>query len=139
MSRFTGKSATIPGDINSIYDRLTNLSTFKQMLDNAPDIHKEKLKGVNVDETGFAFEAPGVGQIKFELNEMIEPTHVSYTASQSIVPMSLSIDLESAAEGGTTLTPSIDIEIPAMLRPMLGKQFQEAADKFGEVFANMVR
>ena len=37
----------------------------------------------------------------------------------------------------TRLTPRVEIQIPAMLRPFIGNKIQEAADKFGEVFTSL--
>lgn len=40
-------------------------------------------------------------------------------------------------EASTRLTPRVDIDIPAMLKPFLGNKIQQAADKFGEVFTSL--
>ena len=37
------------------------------------------------------------------------------------------------------VTSQIDVEIPAMLRPLVGPQLQKAADKFGELIAGLSR
>ncbi|MDE7146461.1 MAG: hypothetical protein K2O30_09995, partial [Duncaniella sp.] len=65
------------------------------------------------------------------------PTHVGFSAEGAPVPLKLSLDLAGTAAGYTTLTPKIDIDIPAMLRPFIGGKIQAAADKFGEVFTSL--
>lgn len=49
------------------------------------------------------------------------------------------VDLQPVSESTSSLTPSIDIELPAMLRPFIGNKLQEAADKFGEVFTSLFK
>ena len=37
----------------------------------------------------------------------------------------------------SSVQTQIDVEIPAMLRPLIGPQLQKAADKFGELIAGL--
>ena len=53
------------------------------------------------------------------------------------MPLKLSVDLSEDGPGATVVTPNIDIDIPMMLRPLIGGKLQEAADKFGEVFTSV--
>ena len=48
-----------------------------------------------------------------------------------------SLDLADVDGASTRLTPRIEMQIPAMLRPFIGNKIQEAADKFGEVFTSL--
>lgn len=139
MAEYKGKKVIIPRDVNDIYGRLTNLSAYKTMIDELPDEQRARIHGVDVTADGIAFDAPGVGKLKFKLDECVEPTMVAFKAEGSPIPLKLSVNLAPAADDATELTPAVNIEIPAMLRPLIGSKIQEAADKFGEVFASLVK
>ena len=39
---------------------------------------------------------------------------------------------------GTDVTPTIDVEVPAMLKPFVGPKMQQAADQFGAMLTNLL-
>ncbi len=74
-----------------------------------------------------------MGQLKFVVKERVAPSKVTLEAAQSPVPLKLIVALEPDGDSSTTATSIIDVEIPAMLRPLIGGKLQEASDKFGEL------
>ncbi|MBD5202946.1 MAG: hypothetical protein HDR83_08230 [Bacteroides sp.] len=139
MAKYTGKSVTLPRDIDSIYSRVSDLSGYKSMLDELPADQRERIHGITFDADSVAFDAPGVGRLSFKLAETVAPTHVAFRAEQSPIPLNLCVDLKAESADSTLITPSIDIELPAMLRSFVGPKLQEAADKFGEVFSTILK
>ncbi len=77
--------------------------------------------------------AAPVGEIRFAVKERIKPSSVKLSAEQSPVPLTLSVNLTPDSDSSTNAVSQIDVEIPAMLKPMVGGKMQEAADKFGEL------
>lgn len=138
MSKYTGKSATVPMAIGDVYAKLSNLSQYQELIDKLPADQKARLQGVRLSADSIAFEVPGVGPIEFQATELQAPGHVGFKAVKSPVPLNLAVDLADAGEGHTTVTPNIDIDIPAMLKPLVGGKIQEAADKFGELFTSLM-
>ena len=49
----------------------------------------------------------------------------------------MGVDLTSKSDESTELQTSVEVEIPAMLRPFIGPKMQEAADKFGDLMAKL--
>ena len=43
----------------------------------------------------------------------------------------MALHIAPAGEQSSTVTAEIDVEIPAMLRPLVGPQLQKAADQIG--------
>ncbi|WP_304467838.1 hypothetical protein, partial [uncultured Muribaculum sp.] len=64
---------------------------------------------------------------------------VAFTAESAPVPLIMSINLDAKTPESTEIVTAIDVEIPAMLRPMVGPKLQEAADKFGDMVKNLAR
>ncbi|MDE6485638.1 MAG: hypothetical protein K2L14_09640 [Duncaniella sp.] len=139
MAKYTGKSVALPRDIDFIYSRISDLSGYEAMLDELPADQRERIHGITFGTDTVSFDAPGVGRLSFKLAEAVPPTHVSFKAEQSPIPLNLCVDLKAEGTDKTHITPSIDIELPAMLRSFVGPKLQEAADKFGEVFSTLIK
>ncbi len=137
MSTYSGKSVTLPRPIEDIYAKVSDLSQYQPLIDQLPEEQKAKLQGVEFDGESVKMNAPSIGQLVFKITERTAPTHVGFSAEGSPVPLKLSLDLANVTADSTSLTPKIDIDIPAMLRPFIGGKIQEAADKFGEMFTSL--
>ena len=51
--------------------------------------------------------------------------------------MKLEITFKPVSADSTELQGAIDVEIPMMLKPLIGPTLQRAADQFGDLFANL--
>ena len=49
----------------------------------------------------------------------------------------MAVDLAPAGSDSSEVVTTIEVEIPAMLKPFVGPQLQKAADKFGELMAGL--
>lgn len=139
MSKYTGKAVTIPRGVDEVYAKVSDLSQYKQLLDQLPESQRQNLGGVVIDGDSVKMDAPAIGQLTFKIAERVAPSRVSFTAAGAPVPLLLSVDLKNEGENATSVTPSIDIDIPAMLRPFIGNKIQEAADRFGDIFTSIFK
>lgn len=137
MAVYSGKPVTIGRPIDDIYAKVSDLSQYKEMVESLPADQREKLQGVEFRGDAFKMDAPGVGELVFKIIERKAPTHVGLNAEGCPIPLKLSLDLADVDGASTRLTPRIEMQIPAMLRPFIGNKIQEAADKFGEVFTSL--
>lgn len=137
MSVYKGKPVVVNRAAGDIYSKVSDLSAYQPLVDSLPAEYREKLSGVQFTSDAVQMDAPGVGQLKFRLTEKNAPNHVGFSAEGSPVPVALRLDIEEIDGSSTRLIPSIDIEIPAMLRPFIGNKIQQAADKLGDVFTTI--
>lgn len=137
MSKYTGKSVTLSRPVAEIYAKVSDLGQYRPLVEQLPEEQRSRLQGVEFTDETIRMDAPGVGRLEFKITERREPSHVGLTAIGSPVPLKISVDLKEEDPSSTTVTPAVDIEIPAMLRPFIGGKIQEAADKFGEVFTTI--
>lgn len=137
MSIYSGKPVTIGRNINDIYAKVSDLSQYKGLVEQLPAEQREKLQGAEFRGDAVKMDAPGVGELVFKIVERVSPTHVGMNAEGSPIPLKLSLDLVDNDGASTSITPRIEISIPAMLRPFIGGKIQEAADKFGDVFTSL--
>ena len=78
---------------------------------------------------------PQVGKIVLRATERT-PEGVVMKAENSPVPMAIDIRFR-AAGAGSEVTCAMDVEIPMMLRALVGPAMQKAVDQFGNLFAKL--
>lgn len=135
MATYTSKTTTINRPIGEVYDRLSDFSTYQAKLDTLPDEVKSKIGDVRFTTDEIVINAPAVGEIAFEVIERSQPSKVALKAKNAPVSMILSLNLSEASAETTNVVCSIDVDIPAVLKPMVGGKMQEAAEKFAEMIA----
>lgn len=139
MATYTGKPVTLPRPIGQIYEKVSDLSQYRELVEQLPEQQRQQLSGVSFEGDTIRMDAPSIGQITFRVSQRTAPTHVGFTAEGCPVPLNLDINLKEENPEATVLIPAIKIEIPPMLRPFIGNKIQQAADKFGEVFTSLFR
>ncbi len=133
MATYKSKQVTISHPIEEVYERISNIGAYQQKLDSLPAEVKDKLGDVRFEPDAIVITAAPVGEIRFAVKERIKPSSVKLSAGQSPVPLTLSVNLTPDSDSSTNAVSQIDVEIPAMLKPMVVGKMQEAADKFGEL------
>ena len=136
METYKSDKVTINHNINLIYSKLSDPSIFKAQIDNnmdrLPDEAREHLKSVKFEEDGISVESP-MGTLKLSVSESQEPTMVKYTAQS----FGVTINLESVDENTTQAVTELNIELPFMLKAMVGGKLSEGAQKMGELIAKL--
>lgn len=122
---------------SDVFNRISNLESFQQRLDLLPAEARAKLGDLRFTADSIIITAPAVGEMTFNVTERTAPSHLKLEAANSPVPFAIAIDLKSLSGSSTEVATRLDVEIPAMLRPMIGGKMQEAADKFSEMFSTL--
>ncbi|MCI9606680.1 MAG: hypothetical protein HFJ94_00735 [Muribaculaceae bacterium] len=135
MAKYKSKPVVINHPAEEVFDKISNIGAYQQKLDELPAEVREKLGQVRFDPDAIVITAAPVGEIRFAVKEKVRPASVTLSAEQSPVPLFLTVRLEPETDSSTNAVSEIDVEIPAMLKPMIGGKMQEAADKFGELIA----
>ena len=133
MAQYKSKPVTIAKPLAEVYARIANIGDYQSKLDSLPAEAREKLGQVRFEPDAIVITAAPVGEIRFAVKERVENSKVTLTAEQSPVPLDLTVTVSPDGDNATVAESVIDVEIPAMLKPMVGGKMQEAADKFGEL------
>ena len=88
------------------------------------------------EDDGISVESP-MGMLKLSVCESVAPTMVKYTAQSSPVPFGLTINLSPIDEHHTQSITELNIELPMMLRAMVGSKLSDGAKKLGEMIAKL--
>ena len=137
MATYKSKPAIVDRNAAEIYDRFSDLSRLQDMLDKLPADQRAKVGDVTFTPDSIRISTPQVGDIVFVVKERIAPSTIVFGTESSPVPLEMRVDIDSYDEGKSQVTAAIDVEIPAIVRPLIGPKLQEAADKFGELISEL--
>jgi hypothetical protein len=140
MESYKSDKVVIDYNINVIYNKLSDPRVFKahldENIDRLPQDAREHLDKVKFEDDGISIESP-MGALKLSVAESVEPSLVKYTALQSPVPFGLTVNLEPIDDSHTGSVTEINIELPMMLRAMVGGKLKDGAKQLGEVIAKL--
>lgn len=138
MAKYSSKNVTLNGPIESVYDKFSNLENLQSLLNQVPaeKIPEDKRQMFeNIKISSDTIEVPGgpMGSLTFRVVERQAPNLIRLDGEGIPLAISLVLNLKSETPNTTLANVDIDIEIPAMLKPMIGGQIQKIADQFGHV------
>lgn len=138
MSTFTGKAVEINRPQAEVYSKLSNLGDYQSYVDRLPDEIRSRIGDVRFTPDAIVITAAPVGEITLAVTDRREHEGLTFTAANSPVPLTVDINLSPAGDNpeATVLMPSITVEVPAMLRPMVAPKMEEAANRMGEMLGN---
>lgn len=140
MATYNSEEISLMAPAGAVYSKLSNLANLRSLLEKVPadKIPADKLEMFNsISVTPDSVTVPGgpVGALTFRMKEKVEPTLIKL-AGEGLPPgIALSLSLHITPEGESTSKAkvTIDISIPAMLKPMVSGPLQKMADQFGQV------
>lgn len=139
MSTFKSRPVAVQKAAAEVFDTVSNLGALQQRIDTLPDEVRQKAENVRFTDDAIFITAAPVGEIRLDVTERVAPERLTLSAANSPVPLSLSINVSPDGETQSSLVGSVDVEIPAMLKPMIGGKMQEVADKLTEMIAALVQ
>lgn len=140
METYKSDKVIIDHNIDVIYSKLSDPRVFKAHIDSnidrLPDEAREHLEKVKFEDDGISVDSP-MGALKLSVSESVAPSMVKYTAQSSPVPFGLTINLHAIDESHTESITELNIELPFMLKAMVGSKLTDGAKKIGELIAKL--
>ena len=140
METYKSDKVIIDHNIDVIYSKLSDPRVFKAHIDSnidrLPDEAREHLEKVKFEDDGISVDSP-MGALKLSVSESVAPSMVKYTAQSSPVPFGLTINLQAIDESHTESITELNIELPFMLKAMVGSKLTDGAKKIGELIAKL--
>lgn len=138
MSNYSSEKITLNAPATAVFDKLSNLENLQGMLDKVPadKIPEDKRQMFeNIKITPDTIEVPGgpMGSLLFRVTDRVAPSLIRLKGEGIPVEMSLALHIEPLTDTSSSAKVDIDINIPAMLKPMIGGQIQKIANQFGDV------
>lgn len=134
MAEYKSGPVTVNKSAEAIYDKLTDLVGLKQAIrnipvDKIPADKREMLDGIRVDENSLVIPGGPAGNITFVKSSCERPSLVSYEGVGTPVPVSLIAHINDRGSESCEITVTADIQVPAMLKPMLNGPMQKMVDQ----------
>lgn len=140
METYRSEKNIIDFNIEVIYSKLSAPRVFKahidRNIDRLPQEAREHLDKVKFEDDGISVESP-MGALKLSVSESVEPTMVKYVAQSSPVPFGVTVNLEPIDDTHTQAVTELNIDIPFMLKAVVGGKLSEGALKMGEMIAKL--
>lgn len=128
MTEYTGKTVTVNTPASKIVERFSDLSSLQTAFDNMDESQKKQVGEVILERDAIVINNAMVGKIRFQVTELSDD--VIRLSCASPMPMDMAVNMKAAnAEGtATTLTTVVSVDVPMMLKPIVGPMIQKAAD-----------
>ena len=139
MTTYSSKTIELQMPVETVYARISDIGGFQSRIDQLPEDVRSKIGSVRFTDDSIIINAAPMGDMVLKVTERIPDKRVAFTAQGAPVPLVMAINLEAAGDDKTNVVTSIDVEIPAILKPMVGPKLQEAAEKFGDMIRNLAK
>ena len=130
MATFKSPKTEIGKSADELFDRFSDLSNLQTVLDGLSPEQRSQVGDVEFTADSLKIVTPV---------DRVRPSKIVFSTKSSPVPLSMELDIEPSGENSSSVQTLIEVEIPAMLRPLIGPQLQKAADKFGELISGLSR
>lgn len=137
MAKYSSQPVTINGSQADVYNKISNLGAYQELLDKMPDDLRQKAGDVRFTDEAIIINANPVGEIRLEIIDRHEPDMIRLKASNAPVPMFLSLELGKETDSTTKLVSVIEVDVPAILKPMIGPKMQEAANQMATLVGRL--
>lgn len=137
MAKYTGTPATVNLPAPAIADKFRDMTAFSDKIENMPADLRDRMGDLSFTRDTITMETRQVGRIVFTVTECTDRK----VRMECTFPMRIEIALDLNPVAGepekTEAVTEVDIDIPAILRPIIGPQMQKVADHFGTAMSRM--
>ena len=142
MASYQSQKVGISYPASTVYAKLSNLEGLSDILnhiptDQIPADKRDMLNKVKVTADTISFPGGPVGDITLKVVQKVEPTLVRLEGVGTPVPMSLTLHVTPLTPDTCEAYVDIDVQIPAMLKPMVNGPLQQMADQFGQMLRQL--
>ncbi len=137
MATYSSKPVTVEDSAGNLFGRISDLSAFQKRMDSLPAEIRAKAGDVKFTEDSIFINGGPVGEMRLDVTRRDAPVLMKLEGANTPVPMSLSIQLEPVDDSHTQVKAVMEVDIPPMLKPLVGGKMQEAADRFGQLLGDL--
>lgn len=138
MAIYSSEKVTLNAPAEQVYEKFSNLENLKSLLakvpaDKVPEDKRQMFENIEITPDTISVPGGPMGNLMFRVEERKAPTLIKLRGEGIPIEMALVFHVIPKTENTSEAKVDIDINIPAMLRPMIGGQIQKIADQFGQV------
>lgn len=137
MTTYSSKPALIAMSAEAVYDRISNIESFESRINELPEDVRAKMGDVRFTHDSIIINSAPVGEMTLNVSERVPGKRIAFSVANAPVPLMMAINMEEKDPESTEVVTAIDVDMPAMLRPIVGPKLQQAAEKFGDMIKNI--
>lgn len=142
MATYRSDEVTLKSSAQNVFDRLSNFESLRRLLlrvpeDQIPADKKEMFDNISLTEDSIEIPGGPVGNIRLRMVEKTSPTCIKLMGEGTPVPLSLQLNIHPVDDSMCRAFAQVDIEIPAMLRPMIAGPMQKMTEQFAQVLCSI--
>lgn len=136
MAKYTGKSAIVDMPATEFAAKFDDLRQWEEHTHKMTDQMKKEVGELHFEQDAIVLRNPAIGEMKFVAVERND-RHIVFKG-EGMIPIEISLNLEGVDNGAKTQVVTVlDVDIPMMLRPLVGGKLQQVADTFGTMIAGL--
>lgn len=139
MATFSSKPVVVPVGTQELFSKFDNLTLLQDLLDKLPQEARDKVGNVSFEKDSIRLQTTQVGEIKFVVKERVAPDKIVFGTESSPVPLTLTALLKPEGEDKTEITAQTEVQIPPMLKSMIGGPMQKATDQFAALIGQLAK
>lgn len=137
MARYTGSPATVNLPADKIAEKFSDMTVFADKIDNMPEDVRKRIGDLSFTRDTITMVSKQVGSIVFTVTECTDKVVRMSCTFPLRIELSLTLNPVEGQSDKTEVVTDVDINIPAMLRPIIGPQMQKVADHFGSALGHV--
>ena len=142
MAEYKSEETPVKGSAEAVFNKLSNLEGLKELLakvpeDQIPADQKEMFESIRITPDTLSFPAGPVGELTLRLTETVSPTFIKLEGVGTPVPMALMLHIHPSTEVSCSVQVVIDLQIPAMLKPMVSGPLNKMVGQFAYMLRNL--
>lgn len=137
MTTIKSEKTIVHAPAEKVFDKLSNLDNLKPLLDKLPkeQIPEDKramFEQMNITADSITIPA-GPANITLRITDRLPYSLIQLSGEGSPVPLGMQLEIEKKGENECEVQVIVNIEIPAMLKPMVAGPLKKVADQFAQV------
>lgn len=138
MATYESEEKRLSASAEKVYAKLDNLEGLRDLLAKVPvsavpDDKRALLEGIEITPDTITISGGPVGSVKLRKCRSVEPELIELTGEGTPVPISLALKIKPVDASSCRARAVIDLDIPAMLKPMISGPMQKMVAQFGDV------
>lgn len=138
MATYQSEKVSLAYPAETVYTKLSNLEGLGSMIknvptDSVPADQAALLEQVVVTPDTISFPGGPAGEVTLKLAEKVSPSLIKLVGEGTPVPLSMEMHIAPLSADTCEAYVQIDLQIPAMLKPMVNGPMQKMADQFGQM------
>lgn len=138
MATYKSDEVALKASAQQVYDKLSDMKSLRSLLDRVPEEQipadkRQMLESIKISDDSIELPGGPVGSIRLKVAERVAPTLLKMKGEGTPVPLSLQLNIHPVDDFSSRVQAQVDLEIPAMLRPMISGPMQKMTEQFAQV------